>query len=113
MTAGTWPSIDHGLLSPSGHMSKAARRRADKRENERLFAGCDFGPPGVIIEEHISLRRAALRLRGLADRGMCVGKYRRKAEELEKAADVLEQAAGTDERPRRSKHGNQDSSTEH
>lgn len=37
---GNWPSIDHSLLSPSGKMSKRARRAAMDREREKLF------PPG-------------------------------------------------------------------
>lgn len=34
---GTWPSIDHGLLSPSGRTSKRARKAAMEREQERLW----------------------------------------------------------------------------
>ena len=34
------PSIDHSLLSPSGRVSKRARKAALKREQARLF------PPG-------------------------------------------------------------------
>src|ERR1700690_1149210 len=33
----TWPAIDHGLLSPSGHISNRARKAALKREHARLF----------------------------------------------------------------------------
>lgn len=38
-TVGTWPSIDHSLISPSGRMSNRARKAAEKRENAKLFAG--------------------------------------------------------------------------
>ena len=37
MNIGNWPSIDHSLLSPSGRMSKRARRAAMDRETKRLF----------------------------------------------------------------------------
>lgn len=33
----SWPSIDHSLLSPSGHISKRARKAALAREHDRLF----------------------------------------------------------------------------
>lgn len=32
------PTIDHSLLSPSGRMSKRARKAAIKRETARLFS---------------------------------------------------------------------------
>ena len=88
---GTWPSIDHSLISPDGHMSKAARRRAEKRENERLFAGCDFEiPPQTIAEKQIALRQTASLLQGLAERGLHPRKYKREADKLEKRATELE-----------------------
>ena len=35
MTKGLWPSVDHSLLSPSGRMSKRARKAANDRETKR------------------------------------------------------------------------------
>lgn len=43
------PSIDHGLLSPSGRMSKQARKAAMEREAAKLF------PPGFWDEKKVEL----------------------------------------------------------
>ncbi len=84
-----WPSIDHSILSPSGHCSKRARKAALKREYARLF------PPDVLadmrghlpqVSEREQLMRQAKQLRELAERGMCPRKYRREAERLEALA---------------------------
>jgi len=90
----SWPSIDHGLLSPSGHISKRARKAAFDREVARLFpegfnAMCAPKPLPKLGEREALLQQAA-RLRGLADRGMCVRKYRREADRLEAEAARLE-----------------------
>lgn len=88
---GTWPSIDHSLISPDGHMSEATRRRVEKRENERLFEGCDFKtPPETIAEKQIALRQTASLLRDLAERGLHPRKYKREAAKMEKKATELE-----------------------
>jgi hypothetical protein len=84
------PSIDPSLLSPSGHMSKRARKAAMARETARLFAewgGHMPAPNGPEQPSHkeTCLRRAA-QLRQLAARGMCVRKYIREAERLEAEA---------------------------
>lgn len=90
MKAGTWPSVDHSLLSPSGHMSKAARKRANKREYERLFGDIDFTPkPSTDSDKAKALIRQAAFLRGCAARGMHVRSYPKEAARLEAEADKL------------------------
>jgi len=94
---------DHGLLSPSGRISKRARDAALKREGERLF-----GPGGINAylheaseeahqamqpTEREALLQQAGRLRDLANRGMHPRKYKREAERLEQEAANIEQAA--------------------
>ena len=82
------PSIDHGLLSNSGHMSQRARDLALKREAAKLF------PPGfwdvapkteeqVAAEAREADLRHASRLRDLAARGMKTRKYNREAAKIE------------------------------
>lgn len=79
----TWPAIDHSLLSPSGHMSKRARKAADKREFERLFRGCSPLNPPVHqpLPRERDLRWAA-ELEALAERGMSPRKHRKAAAAL-------------------------------
>lgn len=92
-SAGDWPSIDHSLLSPSGHMSKAARDRALKRETARLFAPWGGHMPRPTCPQPlpaVRLRRQAATLRDLAERGMCPRKYRKEAARLEAEAARLE-----------------------
>ena len=89
------PSIDHGLLSPSGKMSKRAREAAMKRESNRLFPIGYFDKPEPTLEQKRkatidNCRQRAKELHGLADRGMCVRKYRREARKLEDLAEKLE-----------------------
>lgn len=85
------PTIDHSLLSPSGSMSKRARKSATEREAARLF------PPGywdmptpsadaLTQQARESKLRAAKNLRDLAARGMSPRKFIRAAEKLEKEA---------------------------
>lgn len=85
----SWPAIDQSLLSPSGHISKRARKAAIARETERLF------PPGfwdkpeptaaeiTAAERESALRRAKV-LRELAARGMHPRKYAAEADRLER-----------------------------
>ena len=82
----TWPSIDHSILSPSGHCSKRARKAAMAREHARLF------PPDVLeamrgrlpqSSEREQALRQATRLRELAGRGMHPRKYLKEAERIE------------------------------
>lgn len=91
----TWPSIDHSLLSPSGKMSKAARKRANAREAKRLFPAGFWNKPEESEtdkrkREIKSLRRNAKQLREIAARGMCIRKYPKEAARLEAEADELE-----------------------
>jgi len=92
-------SMDHGLLSPSGRVSKRARNAALKRENERMW-----GPGGIDAylrearEEHLkaiqptkkeALLQQAARLREFAGYGCNTRKYNREAERLEREAAKL------------------------
>lgn len=84
------PSIDHGLLSPSGHMSKRARDAALRREAERLFAGIDLSPTTPQPTESERLRTHAARLRELAARGMSTRKFNKEADRAESEAARIE-----------------------
>ena len=88
----TWPSIDHSILSPSGHVSKRARDAAMAREAARLFPeGSNFLAPQVQQPtEAERLRRHAAELRGLAERGMKPRAYAKLASELEAKAAALD-----------------------
>ncbi len=83
------PSIDHGLLSPSGHMSKRARKAAIERERSKLFpvGFWDKPEPSAIDittrERERALFRARM-LRELANRGMHPRKYAAEADRLER-----------------------------
>lgn len=77
------PSIDHGLLSPSGSMSKRARKAAMERERVRLFGaqGLQRTEPAQPTEREHDLRMAA-ELEDLARRGMKPKAHAKKAAEL-------------------------------
>lgn len=91
---GTWPAIDHSLLSPSGRMSKRARSAAMAREAARLFDGVDLTPKQPKQPEPWErLRRQASELRALAARGMSPRKFPKMADAMEAEADRLEAAA--------------------
>lgn len=87
----THPGIDHGLLSPSGRMSKAARKAAMAREAERLF------PPGFWDDvrcvpqptDKEYLLRNATQMRDLAERGIGPRKHMKEALRLEAEAAKL------------------------
>ena len=81
------PSIDHSLLSPSGKMSKAARKRAIQRESSRLFEGVNISPKIEQPTEKEYLLRQASQLRELAARGMKPRAYLKRALELEEKAN--------------------------
>jgi hypothetical protein len=88
------PTIDHGLLSPNGHMSKAARAAAMKREAKRLFPPGFWDKPQATPEEQLKqkvdgIRLAAKTLRDLAARGMSRHRYTHEAAKLEAQADSL------------------------
>jgi hypothetical protein len=89
------PSIDHGLLSPDGHMSKRARDAANKREKDRLFPPGFWDRPEPTADEKraaevIRLRRAAAQCRDLATRGMRTRYYNKQAAMMEARAAELE-----------------------
>ncbi len=77
------------LSSPSGRMSKRARRDAERRLSLKLF-----GPNGLQREptpqptKRERLLAQAKQLRELAERGMSVRKFTREAERLEAEADT-------------------------
>jgi hypothetical protein len=88
------PTINHSLLSPNGHMSKAARAAAMKRETARLFPPGFWDKPQPTQEEQLKqkvagIRLAAKTLRDLAARGMNRHRYTHEAAKLEAKADEL------------------------
>ena len=88
------PSIDHTLLSPSGHCSKRARDAAMKREKAKLFPPGFWDTPEPSQEEKdrnkaTQLRRQAQTLNELAERGMCQRKYTKMAAKLTAEANNL------------------------
>lgn len=82
------PSIDHSLLSPSGNMSKAARKRTILREASRLFEGVNISPKIEQPTEREYLLRQASQLREVAARGMKPRAYLKRALELEAQANA-------------------------
>lgn len=81
------------ISSPSGRMSKAARKRAVARLSKELFGEGGLQPPEPEQPTKAeSLRRQARELRELAKRGMKPRAYLMKAQELEAKADFLEQS---------------------
>lgn len=85
--AGTWPSIDHSLLSPSGRMSDRARKAAMKREAAKLFDGVNTSPrlPPQPTKRERLLREAA-QCRDFAARGMRPRAFIKQAELCERLA---------------------------
>ena len=89
MRPAMWGDLDHGLLSPSGHVSNRTREATRKR-NWQALLDADIGPkPPPQPEEAVILRRKAGELRELAGRGMHPKKYNREADLLEAKADTL------------------------
>lgn len=89
------PAVDHSGLSPSGRVSKRARKAWMDVQAARLF------PPGYWDEpiqtpaeanaaKALRLRRSAATLREMADRGMSQARFRKQADALDAQADVLE-----------------------
>lgn len=92
------PSIDHSLLSPSGHISKRARKAANALHDARVAAWwCAKYPEPTEAEKAETarlariqtLRLSAANLRDLASRGMRVRSYPKRAAEMEAEADRL------------------------
>ncbi len=86
-----WPSIDHSLLSPSGRVSKRARKAAMDCETARLFPPGYWDAPVKSETERCAddvkrLRLSAQNLRELAARGMHTRKYTKEAARLEAEA---------------------------
>ena len=93
MTPGDWPSIDHSLLSPSGHISKRARAAALRRYQVELNEWESRQPkPQKPAPDSPAIynRRVAAELRALAARGMCPRKYAKEAARLEAEAERIE-----------------------
>ena len=89
------PFIDHSLLSPSGSMSKRARRAALKRDHDLLFPPGFWDKPEITeSEKHAAeaaeLRRSASTLRELAAKGMSRRKFLAAAARIEAEADAIE-----------------------
>ena len=79
----TWPVTDHGILSPSGRVSKRSRAAALERARRELFGdGLKPAPVPQPTEAEYLLRQAA-ELRALAARGMKPRAYLREAAQLE------------------------------
>jgi hypothetical protein len=90
---GSWPSIDHSFLSPSGKISKKSRDKYLKQFAKELFPKEMF-PNGLQGEcrqpsEKERLLSQAKRLRDLANNGMCVRKYNKEADRLELIASRI------------------------
>jgi hypothetical protein len=88
------PSIDHGLLSPSGKASKASRKALEDDYARRVAAWWAAkypeSPDSSRPSESARLRAHAARLRELAARGMSVRKFTKEAENAESMADKLD-----------------------
>ena len=86
LNVGTWPSVDHSLLSPSGKMSKIAKERAQKRLLKELFPEGLEPPTCRQPTEKEYLLRKASELRELANRGFKPRAYLKEAIRLEELA---------------------------
>jgi hypothetical protein len=100
------PSIDHGILSPNGRVSKRTRKLTLERVKQQLFPEGFNAMCAPKVEQPSAKERLlcqASELRALADRGMKPRAYRRKADELEAQANQIEtqqtQAARDSEEP--------------
>lgn len=85
------PSIDHSILSPSGRVSKRARRAALERARVELFGPNGLERPGLPPQpsERERLLAHAARLRDLAARGMKSRAFIKEATRLETEAENL------------------------
>jgi hypothetical protein len=80
------PSIDHGILSPSGHISKRAEWAAKTTSRTLLFPDGFPEPTLPKTDRRESLLRQAAKLRALAKHGMRPKAYLKRALELEQEA---------------------------
>ena len=82
----TWPCLDHGILSPSGRISKRAREAALERARKKLFGdGKKIEPPAPDYSREAWLHRAK-EFRALAARGMKPRRHIKEAERCERLA---------------------------
>ena len=81
--------IDHGPLSPSGRVSKRARKATQERARRELFGDGLPYPNVKQPTEAERLLQQAQELRDLAARGMKPRAYIKKAKELEAEARRL------------------------
>ena len=83
--------FDHGILSPSGHVSKRARKAALERARVDIFGPQGLKRPGLQKQptEKEALLRQAHELRALAARGMKPRAYLKEAIRLETVARDL------------------------
>lgn len=82
------PAVDHGLLSPSGKVSKRARRAAEAQLVHELWPEGLAQEPVPQPSARERLLAQAARLRDLAARGMHPRKYLKEAKRLEAEADL-------------------------
>lgn len=81
------PDIDHGILSPSGRVSKRFAAASKERARVELFGPAGLAHPRAAQPDaRESLLRQAQELRGLASRGMKPRAYVKQAEALEARA---------------------------
>jgi len=78
------------LASPNGHISKRALLAAQERIRQELFGNGLQKQGPAQPPEWETLRRQAAEFRELARRGMKSRAYRKKADELEARATLLE-----------------------
>jgi hypothetical protein len=77
------------LSSPSGRMSKAARKRAEERLRHTLFDGITFHTVTQPSDKEYYMRKAQ-EFYALASRGVKPIAYRKEAQRLERLAQSLE-----------------------
>ena len=77
------------LSSPSGRMSKRARKAADARLHDALFGPDGLQPGPLPVRTADDLRQRAADLRALAARGMRPRVHLREADRLERAASAM------------------------
>jgi len=102
------PSIDQGILSPSGSASKASRDAALERARVELFGekGLQREPVAQPSERERATRELK-ELRDLVERGMKVPGYRKRIQELERVVNGGYPTPPKDVTNRRDKLGNQ------
>ena len=82
--------LDHGTLSPSGHVSKRTERRTKQAARDELVAYLAALPSVPPEDRRLRLLRQAAELRTLAARGMKPRAHAKRAAELEAEAHAME-----------------------